>query len=74
MAVKHVARTPLAVASASRAQAPARNSQLRAQFLARPAELLWPETMRTLQDTARRRVARRSSPTRMRPVSPGATV
>jgi hypothetical protein len=54
MAVKHVARTPLAVASASRAQAPARNSQLRAQFLARPAELLWPETMRALQDTARR--------------------
>lgn len=54
MSVKHVARTPLTVANASRAQVPARNSQLRARFPARPVEACWPETMRTLEDTARR--------------------
>jgi len=54
MSVKHVARTPLAVATSTRAQASARNSQLRARFPARPAEACWPETTRTLDDTVRR--------------------
>jgi hypothetical protein len=54
MSVKHVARTSLTVANATRAQAQARNSQLRARFPARPVEACWPNTMRTLEDTARR--------------------
>jgi hypothetical protein len=54
MSVKHVARTPLAVATSTRAQASARNTQLRARFPARPVEACWPETTRTLEDTVRR--------------------
>jgi hypothetical protein len=51
MAVKHVARTPLVVENATRERTTARNSQLRAQFPARPAEACWPETMHPLEDT-----------------------
>jgi Phage integrase family len=54
MSVKHKARTLEAVASATRAQAQARNSQLRTRFPARSVEACWPETMRSLEDTARR--------------------
>ena len=54
MSVKHVARTPVLVADAAAAQAPARNTLLRARFPARPVEACWPGTMRTLEDTIRR--------------------
>ena len=54
MSVKHMARTLPAVANATQAQAQSRNSQLRAQFPARPVEACWPETTRSLEDTARR--------------------
>ncbi len=54
MSVKHMARTLPAVANATRAQARTRNSQLRAQFPARPVEAGWPETTHSLEDTARR--------------------
>ena len=54
MSVKHKARTRPAVANATRAQAQARNSQLRARFPARAVPACWPETMRSLEDTARR--------------------
>jgi site-specific recombinase XerD len=54
MSVKHKVRTLPALANATRAQAQARNSQLRAQFPPRPVEACWPETMRSLEDTARR--------------------
>ena len=54
MSVKHMARTLPAVANATRAQAQARNSALRARFPARAVPACWPETTRSLQDTARR--------------------
>ena len=58
MSVKHKARTRPAVANATRAQAQAqaqaRNSQLRARFPARAVPACWPETTRSLEDTARR--------------------
>jgi len=54
MSVKHMARTLPAVANATPAQARSRNSQLRSQFTARPVEACWPETTRSLEDTARR--------------------
>lgn len=53
MSVKHMARTLPAVANATRAQAQARNSQLRARFSARATEACWPATTRTLEDTLR---------------------
>jgi hypothetical protein len=54
MSVKHMARTLPAVANATRAQAQARNSHLRAQFPARPVQACWPETTPTLEEAARR--------------------
>lgn len=54
MSVKHKVRTLPAVSNATHAQAQARNSQLRARFLARPVEACWPETTRSLEDTAHR--------------------
>jgi hypothetical protein len=54
MSVKHKARTLPAVANATRAQAQARNSQLRAQFPARLTQVGWPETTRSLEETVRR--------------------
>jgi Phage integrase family len=54
MNVRHKARALPAVANATRAQAQARNSQLRARFPARAVPACWPETTRSLQDTARR--------------------
>ncbi|TWP32819.1 tyrosine-type recombinase/integrase [Leekyejoonella antrihumi] len=55
MAVKHTARsTPVAATNATRAQARARNSQLRARFPARPAEQDWPATSGTLDQTVQR--------------------
>ena len=57
MSVKHKARTRPAVANATRrsaGQAQARNSQLRARFPARAVPACWPETTRSLEDTARR--------------------
>ena len=54
MGVKHKARALPAVANATRAQAQARNSQLRARFPARAVPACWPETTRSLEDTARR--------------------
>ena len=54
MNVKHTARTRPAVANATRAQAQARNSALRARFPARAVPACWPETTRSLEDTARR--------------------
>ena len=54
MSVKHTARTRPAVANATRAQAQARNSALRARFPARAVPACWPETTRSLEDTARR--------------------
>jgi integrase len=53
-AVKHMARTP--AASPARMPVQARNSQLRAQFPARPAEAWWPHTEQT-QEQALRRLA-----------------
>jgi hypothetical protein len=54
MTIKHKARTLPAAANATRAQAQARNSQLRARFPARPVEACWPETTRTFEDTVQR--------------------
>ncbi len=54
MSVKHKARTLPAVANATRAQARTCNSQLRAQFPARPVEACWPETTRTLEHSVQR--------------------
>ena len=54
VSVKHTARTRPAVANATRAQAQARNSRLRARFPARAVPACWPETTRSLEDTARR--------------------
>ncbi len=54
MSVKHMARTLPAVANATQGQARNRNSQLRAQFPARPVAACWTETTRSLEDTARR--------------------
>ena len=51
MNVRHKARALPAVANATRAQAQARNSQLRARFPARAVPACWPETTRSLQDT-----------------------
>jgi hypothetical protein len=54
MSVKHKARTLPAVANATRAQAQARNSQLRGRFPARANQACWPEATRSLEGTAQR--------------------
>ena len=54
MAVKHVARAPVAAADTTQEQAQARNSQLRSRFPARGVQAFWPETMGTLEETVRR--------------------
>jgi hypothetical protein len=53
MSVKHKARALPAVANATRAQTQARNSALRARFPARAVPACWPQTTRSLEDTAR---------------------